>query len=129
MKLKNLYITKQVAILCYFYIFIIYSAFVYLFCCFREEFSINTEQVAILAAACIPGVQPSAMDLDKCVDTIKKCWNWDVNRDGEELKILRDVAFAVFDRSAALAAISIAAMVDRTRVRLLFATLFVFLYT
>lgn len=81
----------------------------------KQEFSIDTEQVAVLASACIPGVQPSATALDKCVATIKKCWDWDVNRDGEEMKILRDVAFAVFDRSAALAAISIAAMVDRTK--------------
>lgn len=79
----------------------------------KEEFSLDTKQVSILAAAAVPGTQGSSATTAKCKATIKECWGWEV--DDETIKILEDVAFAICDRSAALAAISIAAFSDRTK--------------
>lgn len=78
-----------------------------------EEFSFDTKQAAILAAAVVPGQKPTADMLANCKETVKQSWGWSV--DEESLQVLQEIAFAVFDRSAALAAISIAAFAERTR--------------
>lgn len=79
----------------------------------KKEFSFDTKQAAILAAAVIGGVQADSATTEKCRATIKQSWDWDV--EGETLKIMQDIAFVVFDRSAALAAMSIAALAERTK--------------
>lgn len=81
---------------------------------YREEFTFDTKEVAILAAAVVPGVHAGSAIMNNCKLAVKQSWNWDV--EGETLRIMQDIAFAVFDRSAALAAMSIAALAERTRV-------------
>ncbi|XP_022592522.2 hexokinase [Cyclospora cayetanensis] len=78
----------------------------------KEEFSLDTKQVAILACTCVPGTPVDAAADQKCRDTLKESWCWET--DDASLKIMKDIAFAVFDRSAALAAISIAVLAERT---------------
>lgn len=78
----------------------------------KEEFTLDTKHVATLASTAIPGAPVDGEVVAKCKEIIKTVWGWDVQ--GEVLQVIRDVSFAVFDRSAALAAISIAAMAERT---------------
>ncbi|KAL8450226.1 hypothetical protein Emed_002622 [Eimeria media] len=79
----------------------------------KQEFSLDTKDLAVLAAAGIPGSAASDATTAKCKAMIKEVWDWTV--DDVSLKILQDLAFAIFNRSAALAATSIAAFAERTK--------------
>ncbi|KAL8439371.1 hypothetical protein Efla_001841 [Eimeria flavescens] len=79
----------------------------------KQDNSLDSREVAILAAAATPGAKADSASDAECKATIKRVWEWTV--DGEALKIMQNVAFVVFDRSAALAAVSIAALAERTR--------------
>ncbi|KAL8270107.1 hypothetical protein Esti_005961 [Eimeria stiedai] len=80
----------------------------------KQDFSLDTKDLAVLAAAAIPGPKADDATNANCKAVIKEVWDWRV--DNETLKILQDLAFAVFNRSAALAATSIAALAERTKV-------------
>ncbi|KAL8435161.1 hypothetical protein ACSSS7_002640 [Eimeria intestinalis] len=75
--------------------------------------NLDTKDLAVLAAAAVPGAKNDASTTATCKATIKEVWDWVL--DEKSLKILQDLAFAVFNRSAALAATSIAALAERTR--------------
>ncbi|KAL8444622.1 hypothetical protein Emag_005405 [Eimeria magna] len=75
--------------------------------------NLDTKDLAVLAAAAVPGSDTADDTTTTCKATIKEVWDWTV--DDASLKILQDLAFAVFNRSAALAATSIAAFAERSR--------------
>lgn len=81
---------------------------------FREDFSLDTKQVAILAETIATGTANDNAAVAKCKETVKEAWGWTV--DGPTLKVLQEICFAVFERSAALAAVSICVFAERTRV-------------
>nr|ANF07129.1 hexokinase [Eimeria tenella] len=79
----------------------------------REEFSFDAKQAAVLAASLMPGKEEDPALASSCKVLLKESWGWDL--DAAALKVMRQIGFAVFDRSAALAAVSIAVLVQRTR--------------
>ncbi|CDJ70272.1 hypothetical protein ENH_00080670 [Eimeria necatrix] len=79
----------------------------------REEFSFDAKQAAVLAASLIPGQENDPALASNCKMLLKECWSWDL--DAAALAVMRRIGFAVFDRSAALAAVAIAVLVQRTR--------------
>ncbi|CDJ56071.1 hexokinase, putative, partial [Eimeria maxima] len=100
----------------------------------KVEFSFDAKLAAVLAATMIPeetggtgaagaaagaaaggagGAAGEEAAAARVKEILKDNWQWEATR--EEINIMRNISFAVFDRSAALAAISIAVLTERSK--------------